>query len=176
MSGRAAVSASRASASSRSLRSCVAPSPLRWSASRSAAPRRVGICTSQLGAYWPSSAMTRLASRPPTQPSEGLQHWQISVANPILFDALPVTDPQRFLARCPRYEGLHQGGLANASLPGHEAHLPLAPQGLCPPPLHLGALRLPPYQQRRERGRDEGKGRSREAVGGRDRRHEPGPP
>jgi hypothetical protein len=116
-----------------------------------------------------------LACRPPTQPSEGLQHWQISVSNPILFDALPVTDPQRFLALRPRYEGLHQGGLANARLARHEGDLPLALHRFGPPPLHLGALHLPPNQQRRGSGGDEGRGSGRESVGDSDRRHEPVP-
>jgi hypothetical protein len=72
---------------------------------------------------------------PPTQPSEGLQHRQISFSSPILFDALSVTDPQRPLGPHALYEGFYQSGFANASFPGHESYLPLALQGFYQPPL-----------------------------------------
>jgi hypothetical protein len=90
-----------------------------------------------------------LALRPSTQPSKGLQHWEIGFSSPILFDALPATDPQRPLATHALDEGLHQGGFANTSLPRHEAYLPRAPQGLCQPLLQLDALRLPTHEQAR---------------------------
>jgi hypothetical protein len=90
-----------------------------------------------------------LAFRPATQPSKGLQHGEIGFASPILFDALPATDPQRPCATYAFDEGLHQGGFANTSLPRHEADLPRAPQGLCQPLLHLDALRLPTHEQAR---------------------------
>jgi len=58
-----------------------------------------------------------LALRPSTQPSESLQHWEIGFSSPILFDALPATDPQRPRATYAFDEGLHQGGFANTGLP-----------------------------------------------------------
>jgi hypothetical protein len=86
-----------------------------------------------------------------------------------------VPNPQRPFASHARYEGRHQGGLANASFPGHETHLPLALHCFCPPLPHLSALRLPPDQKRRARGADKGRGKGQEPVGDSDHRHEPVP-
>ena len=64
-----------------------------------------------------------------TQAPQRLQHREISLPSPVVFDTLPAPDPYPPFRGCLSQEGVHQGGLADPRLPGHEHHLALPAEG-----------------------------------------------
>jgi hypothetical protein len=83
-----------------------------------------------------------------TQPPERLEDWEIGLSSSIVFDTLPTPEPQASSGHGVVQEGIHQRGLADPWLPGHEHHLPLAGQGSLQPAVEVRQLHLSPHDHR----------------------------
>ena len=78
------------------------------------------------------------------EPPEGFQKWQIGFARPIVFDALPLSQPKLvfvFVGKTSQ-KCAHQGRLAYPRLACHKDYLAFSIQGFLPVPVELGQLRL----------------------------------
>ena len=111
------------------MRSRVVPTSACCRSARVPALSRAGNCTTQLGAYWASSA-TRRSPPGPRHSRSSASNRQIGFARAVLLNALTVPNPQPGIVAQPLHKRLYQGRFPDACLAGHEDHVPLPVQGL----------------------------------------------
>ena len=100
----------------------------------------------------------------PTQAPQGLQHRQIGLPCPVMFDALPAPDPERPIRLQGREKRIDQRGLAESRLPRDEEQLAYSSQGGGQSAVQRVQFALTPGEQRRRSG-GRGRGADRGTVG-----------